>query len=72
MNESPFLTKEEIRLLTGRKFASAQFKVLNREGIPATRDGDGRPVVNRKIYEQTQLGAKPRPTRKKPNLGALK
>ena len=70
MIEPTFLTHEEIARLTGRIRKTSQFAVLAREGIPATRDADGKPIVNRKIYETLHLGRK-KQRKVKPDLEAI-
>ena len=40
-----FLTADQLVSLTGRRYATAQKRVLRERVIPFTEDGDGKPVV---------------------------
>lgn len=71
MTEQPFLTDEEVQRLTGRVRRDAQYSILAREGIPATKDGDGKPIICRKVYEELHLGRKRKQAQNKPNLDAI-
>lgn len=51
-----FLTPEEVRRITGKKYAPAQRRVLMERGIRFTPDGDGKPVVMRAHVERRLLG----------------
>ena len=62
-----FLTKEEIRVLTGRAFRTKQVAALARRGIPFTLDDFDRPIVARSAVEKVD-GEPPVPTWE-PRLG---
>ncbi len=68
--EQAFLTPDEIRILTGRIRHKSQLEALAKEGIPATRDADGKPIVYRKTYEALHLEQKKQRTIR-PNLDAI-
>lgn len=51
-----YLTRAEIRRLTGRQKAKAQCAVLRKRRIRFTEDGDGWPVVARAHVEKRLLG----------------
>jgi hypothetical protein len=50
------LAHADLALLTGRSYAPAQKRVLDRRGIKYTEDGDGRPVVLWATVERLHLG----------------
>lgn len=51
-----FLTIAEVKRLTGRTYAPAQRRVLERRKIPFEPDAKGRPVILRAVIERRQLG----------------
>ena len=51
-----FLTPAELIRLTGRKYAPAQKRVLDKLGIPYTEDDFERPVVLTAAVERKHLG----------------
>jgi hypothetical protein len=57
---STFLTKEEVRVLTGRAYRTKQVAALARRGIPFTLDDFDRPIVPRSAIEGK--GEPPTPT----------
>lgn len=72
-NSRTFLDDAELKRLTGRIRAPAQFRILQERGIPAILDGNGKPIVLRSAIED-KMGGKPRNTKKSmqtPNWDAL-
>lgn len=51
-----FLTAEELRQLTGKRYAPAQRRVLQNRRIRFTEDARGRPIVLRATIEKKLLG----------------
>lgn len=53
---SLFLSHDELRELTGKRYAPAQKRVLKGQGIRFTEDGMGRPIVLRAAVERRLMG----------------
>lgn len=51
-----FLTIAEVKRLTGRSYAPAQKRVLDKRKIAYDQDDAGRPIVLRAAIERRQLG----------------
>lgn len=68
--DSTFLTDDEVRRLTGRRYANAQFKRLALIGIPAVPDADGRPIVLR-LAAEARMGAPAERKRTGPDWSAM-
>jgi hypothetical protein len=64
-----YLTALEIEQLTGRTRHKAQLRQLARQGIPATTDADGRPLVLRAARDSIMSARSPTP--KKRQAGEL-
>lgn len=61
-----YLTPTEIRELTGRTRYKAQLRQLAKQGIPAVRDADGRPLVLRTVRDSI-MAASPTTAKQRAN-----
>lgn len=57
-----FLTEQEIRRLTGKKYPKVQCRQLERMGIKYIPDAYGRPVVAEEEYRRHAVGGKRKST----------
>lgn len=69
-DENTYLTKAEIRRLTGRKYAKAQCRVLAERKWTFEPDGDGHPLILRSVHD-ARLGEKRQQKPRGPRLEGL-